>query len=54
MRLKHDSLVTAGRPDYWQAGRSVAAIHSIQPAGEIVRACAAAMNAERAGEGGTP
>src|SRR5436190_4797114 len=43
-RLKHDLPATAGRPDYWQAGRSVAAIHSIQPAGEIVRASAAAIS----------
>jgi nitronate monooxygenase len=28
---------------FWQAGRSVAAIHSIEPAGEIVRAWAAAL-----------
>ncbi len=27
---------------FWQAGRSVAAIHAIVPAGDIVRACAAA------------
>jgi nitronate monooxygenase len=30
--------------DYWQAGRSVAGIDSIVPAGEIVRACAAAAS----------
>ena len=43
LRLKHDSLAPAGRPDYWQAGKSVAAIRSIEPAGDIVRACAAAV-----------
>jgi nitronate monooxygenase len=47
LRLKHDSLATTGRPDYWQAGKSVATIHSIEPAGDIVRACAAAMRAGR-------
>jgi len=47
LRLKHDSLATTGRPDYWQAGKSVAAIRSIEPAGEIVRECAAAATADR-------
>ena len=46
-RLKRDSLASGGRPDYWQAGKSVAAIHSIVPAGDVVRACAAAMGATR-------
>jgi len=41
-RLKHDSLAAEGRPEYWQAGKSVAAIRSIEPAGDVVRACAAA------------
>ena len=45
-RLKRDSLATHGRPDYWQAGKSVAVIRSIEPAGDIVRACAAAMSAD--------
>jgi nitronate monooxygenase len=52
-RLKHDSLATNGRPDYWQAGKSVAVIHSIQPAGNIVRACAAAISDGRP-EGSAP
>lgn len=41
-QLKRASLDDTGTKDYWQAGRSVAAVHSIVPAGEIVRACAAA------------
>jgi nitronate monooxygenase len=45
LRLKRDALATRGRPDYWQAGKSVAAIHRIEPAGDIVRACAAAWRA---------
>ncbi len=45
LRLKRDALATQGRPDYWQAGKSVAAIHRIEPAGDIVRACAAAWRA---------
>jgi hypothetical protein len=28
--------------DYWQAGKSVAGIHSVEPAGEIIRRYAAA------------
>jgi nitronate monooxygenase len=38
-QLKRASLDDAGTRDYWQAGRSVAAIHDILPAGEIVRRC---------------
>ncbi len=40
-RLRRDSRAS-GSPEYWQAGKSVAAIRSIEPAGDIVRACAAA------------
>lgn len=36
-RLKRSS-VTGGRDDYWQAGRSVAGVDAIVPAGEIVGA----------------
>jgi nitronate monooxygenase len=38
-QLKRASLDDEGTRDYWQAGRSVAAIHDILPAGEIVRRC---------------
>jgi nitronate monooxygenase len=33
-----------GKNDYWQAGRSVATIHRIEPAGDIVRAFARAVD----------
>jgi len=49
LRLKRDSLDSAGRPEYWQAGKSVADIHSIEAAGDIVRACAAAMTSVAGG-----
>jgi nitronate monooxygenase len=41
-QLKRSSLDERGITEYWQAGRSVAAIHEILPAGEIVRRCAEA------------
>lgn len=44
-QLKRSSLDETGTRDYWQAGRSVANIHSIEPAGDIVRACARAAAA---------
>ena len=47
-RLKRASLDERGATEYWQAGRSVAGIHEILPAGEVVRRCAeAALEAER-------
>jgi nitronate monooxygenase len=36
-QLKRSSLDTTGSRDYWQAGKSVAGIDSIEPAGAIVR-----------------
>ncbi len=42
-QLKRASLDTTGRNDYWQAGKSVASIRQVEPAGEIVRRFAAAM-----------
>lgn len=36
-KMKKDSVTGAGVGEYWQAGRSVAGIHAIEPAGEIVR-----------------
>ena len=36
-QLKKSSLDETGETDYWQAGRSVGGIHSIEPAGDIVR-----------------
>ena len=47
-QLKRSSLDESGEKDYWQAGRSVAGIHSIEPAGEIVRRFAAAAREGRA------
>jgi nitronate monooxygenase len=44
-QLKRASLDTTGSKDYWQAGKSVAGIHAIEPAGDIVRAFAAAAAA---------
>lgn len=41
-QLKRASLDASGDIDYWQAGKSVAGIHAIEPAGEIVRRYAAA------------
>jgi nitronate monooxygenase len=41
-QLKRASLDESGDKDYWQAGKSVASIDSIEPAGEIVRRFAAA------------
>jgi nitronate monooxygenase len=35
-RMKKDSTGT-GTPEYWQAGKSVATIHAVEPAGAIVR-----------------
>ncbi|MBX6332724.1 MAG: nitronate monooxygenase [Gemmatimonadaceae bacterium] len=42
--LKRSSLDESG-DDYWQAGKSVAGIHAIEPAGEIVRRFAEALRA---------
>lgn len=44
LMLKRASL-DESRSDYWQAGKSVATIHSIEPAGDIVRRFAAAARA---------
>ncbi len=46
-QLKRSSLDESGAKDYWQAGRSVAGIHAVEPAGEIVRRFAAAAEAAR-------
>ena len=47
-QLKRSSLDESGEKDYWQAGKSVATITGIEPAGEIVRRCAAAANGREA------
>ena len=42
-RLKKTSLSAAGANDYWQAGKSVAGIHSIESARDVVKNFAAAL-----------
>jgi len=46
-RLKKTSLSSAGANDYWQAGKSVAGIHSIEPAAQIIQEFAAALDPAR-------
>ncbi|HEY4218344.1 MAG TPA: nitronate monooxygenase [Gemmatimonadaceae bacterium] len=43
-RLKKTALSSSGSNDYWQAGKSVAGIHSIVSAREVVREFAAALD----------
>jgi nitronate monooxygenase len=43
-RLKGSLLTDDATTEYWQAGKSVAGIHEIKPAGEIVREFAAALD----------
>ncbi len=43
-QLKRSSLDASGENDYWQAGKSVAGIDRIEPAGEIVRRFGAAAD----------
>ena len=52
-QLKRASLDESGEREYWQAGKSAGDVHGVVPAGEIVRAFAAALeNGEvRAGPG---
>jgi len=47
-QLKRASLDDSGSKDYWQAGKSVAGVHAIEPAGEIVERFAAAAREARA------
>ena len=46
-QLKRASLDDTGAKDYWQAGKSVEGIHSIEPAGEIVKRFATAWGENR-------
>jgi nitronate monooxygenase len=41
--LKRTALDESGRTEYWQAGRSVAGIDRVLPAGDVVRGCADAL-----------
>ena len=43
-RLKKSLQSSDLSTDYWQAGRSVAGIHEVKPAGDIVREFAAALD----------
>ncbi len=43
-RLKKSLMTAETGTDYWQAGKSVASIHAVKPAGEIVREFAAALD----------
>ncbi len=45
-QLKKASLEGGTYKDYWQAGKSVDGIHAIEPAGDIVRRFAAALDAK--------
>ncbi len=45
--LKRTALDEAGATEYWQAGRSVASIDEVRPAGDIVHECAEALRAAR-------
>jgi nitronate monooxygenase len=47
-QLKRASLDESGTKDYWQAGKSVAGIDEVLPAGEVVRRFAAALTERRA------
>ena len=42
-QIKRASLDESGRRDFWQAGQSVAGIHAVEPATDIVRRFAAAV-----------
>jgi nitronate monooxygenase len=53
-QLKRASLDAAGTNDYWQAGKSVGSIHSIEPAGAIVARFAAAARTAAAPPGPAP
>jgi hypothetical protein len=43
--LKKDLYKGAGAEEYWQAGKSVAGIHGVEPVAEIVAKLAAALPA---------
>ncbi len=49
-KLKRAVLDGGGSRDYWQAGKSVAGVTAVEPAGVIVRRCAEAARAARSPE----
>jgi len=50
-QLKRASLDDSGKKDYWQAGKSVAGIHRIEPAGDVVHRFAEAARSRPAPAG---
>ncbi|HEX8725590.1 MAG TPA: nitronate monooxygenase [Gemmatimonadaceae bacterium] len=46
-KLKKSLSATEGAGDYWQAGKSVAQIHDVKPAGQVVREFAQALKGGR-------
>ena len=46
-QLKRASLDSSGTNEYWQAGKSVAVIDRIEPAGEVVRRCREMLRNEK-------
>jgi len=42
-RLKKTAMSSAGANDYWQAGKSVVGIHSVESARDVIREFAAAL-----------
>jgi nitronate monooxygenase len=42
-RIKRASLGESGSKDFWQAGKSVSGVHSVEPAGDLVRRFAATL-----------
>jgi nitronate monooxygenase len=51
-QLKRSSLDETGERDYWQAGKSVAGIHRVEPVAEIVARFERALESEPAGRAG--
>ncbi len=49
-QLKRASLDETGRKDYWQAGKSVAGVHAIEPVADIIRRFAAAISTSTPGD----
>jgi len=52
--LKRTALDDQGSTEYWQAGRSVARIHDIVPAANIVKECADALRSTPPNPGSKP
>ena len=50
-RLKSGLMKSSGAGEYWQAGKSVAGIHELKPAAQIVTECGAALDQSMHGGG---